>query len=190
MTDWPAIVSRHSGAVWQTAYRLLGNHAEAADCYQETFLAALEISRRQNVRNWCALLTRLATCRAVDGLRRRARHAARHDDLADWATVSSPNPGPAELAESAELSARLRVSLAELPPKQAEVFCLRYLSGLSYRQIARQIGMRTSAVGVLLHRARSRLREMLSTSASAAAAGETDPSRLAAGETEDSEVRQ
>ena len=162
MTDWQRIVAGHSGMVWRTAYRLLGNRGDAADCYQDTFLAALEMSRRQKVRNWRALLTRLCTCRAVDRLRRRRRDADRRDGVADWAAVPSPNPGPVEYAEAAELSARLRRALGELPDRQAEVFCLRCLDDLSYRDIARQLRIKTSAVGVLLHRARARLRELLS----------------------------
>ena len=162
MTDWQSIVDRHSGLVWRTAYRLLGSHADAADCMQEAFLAALEVSRRQRVRNWPGLLSRLATCRALDRLRRRIRLADRHTDLTDWAAVASPNPGPVQEAEAAELSARLRKALAELSPRHAEAFCLRFVSELSYRDIARQLGVDGSAVGVLLHRARRRLRELLS----------------------------
>ena len=162
MAEWQTIVSRHSPAVWRTAYRLLGDRDAAADCFQETFLTALELSRRQKVRNWAALLVRLCTCRAMDQLRRRLRHADRHDELADWSTVASPNPGPVEHAQADELSRRLRSALTELPDGQAEVFCLRCLNELSYREIARQLGIKPSAVGVLLHRARARLRQLLS----------------------------
>ena len=162
MADWQKIVSQHSGLVWKTAYRLLGNHQEAADCFQETFLAALELSRRQRVRNWPALLTRLCTCRAIDLLRRRLRQTHRTNGLDKWSSVASSNPGPVELAQASELSARIRLALTQLPNQQAEVFCMRFLNDLSYRDIARQLGIKNSAVGVKLHRARSRLRELLS----------------------------
>ena len=75
--------------------------------------------------------------------------------------MASANPGPVEEAQAAELSERLRGALAKLPEQEAEVFCLRCLSELSYRDIAQQLKLKTSAVGVLLHRARRRLREML-----------------------------
>lgn len=75
MTDWQKIVDRHSQAVWQTAYRLLGNREEAADCFQETFLGALELSRRERVGNFAALLRRLCICRAMDRLRKRLGRA-------------------------------------------------------------------------------------------------------------------
>ncbi len=157
MTDWERIVGRHGPAVWQTAYRLLGNRDEAADCYGQTFLAALEVARRQKVRNYGGLLRCLCTCRAMDRLRKRGRE----EGLADWSNVASANPGPVEEAQAAELSQRLRGALGKLPGKEAEVFCMRCLSELSYRDIGRQLGLKTSAVGVLLHRARGRLREVL-----------------------------
>ena len=162
MTTWSEIVGRHSGLVWQTAYRLLGNHADAADCTQDAFLAAVELSRRERIRNWGGLLQQLATRKALDQLRSRAARSRLGGGPPDWATVVSPNPGPAQEAEAAELAASLRAALCELPDRQAEVFCMRLLSELSYRDIARLLGLSTSAVGVLLHRARSRLREMLS----------------------------
>ncbi len=161
MTDWERIVSRHGPAVWQTAYRLLGNREEAADCYGQTFLAAIELSRRQKVHNYGGLLRCLCTCRAMDRLRQRARRSRQEESLADWSNVASANPGPADQAQAAELSQRLREALTKLPSQEAEVFSLRCLSELSYRDIARQLGLKTSAVGVLLHRARGRLRETL-----------------------------
>ena len=161
MTDWDRIVGREGPAVWQTAYRLLGNREDAADCYGQTFLAALEFSRGQKVRNYGGLLRCLCTCRAMDRLRKRVRQAGREGLLADWSNVASANPGPMEDAQAAELSERLRGALAKLPSQEAEVFCLRCMSELSYRDIGRQLGLKTSAVGVLLHRARGRLREAL-----------------------------
>lgn len=162
MTDWEGIVRRHSGLVWQTAYRLLGNEADAADCFQEAFLAALKLSRRQRVRNWAGLLQRLATRKALDVLRERARRSRVAGEPADWSAVAAAKPGPAQQTEAAELSARLRRALADLPPQQAEVFCLRFVGDLGYRQIGRLLGLNGSAVGVRLHRARQQLRKMLS----------------------------
>ena len=68
--DWQKIIKKHGPSVWKTAYRLLGDCTDAADCFQETFICALEVSRRQHVRNFSALLARLATSRAIDRLRR------------------------------------------------------------------------------------------------------------------------
>jgi len=156
--DWQAIIEKHGPAVWQTAYRLLGDHADAADCFQETFVSALEISRRQHVRHFSAILVHLATTRAIDRLRQRFRQPRCSAAPADWAAVPGSNPGPAQQAQQRELATRLRKSLSQLPPQEAQVFCLRHLNDMSYRQIAKALGIKTNAAGVLLHRARAKLR--------------------------------
>ena len=161
MTDWQRIVNDHNGLVWRTAYRLVGNEADAADCLQETFISAWKLSRRQAVTSWPGLLRRLATHRALDKLRSRSRQPG-NVALDDWMAAVSDVSEPVAQAQAAELSARLRVALTELPSKQAEVFCLRFLEELSYAEIAGQLQLKTSAVGVLLHRARASLRELLS----------------------------
>ena len=161
MVDWDAMISRDGPAVWRTAYRLLGNRADADDCFQETFLAALQVWRREQVQHPQALLQRLATARALDRLRRRYRRARREAGSDEWDEPGDASPQPPQLAESAELSDRLREALAALPGKQAQAFCLFYLDGWDYQQIAAHLEGTVNAVGVLLHRARHRLRELL-----------------------------
>ncbi len=162
MPDWDAIVGQHGRLVWRTAYRILGNHADAGDCFQETFLSALSAARRQRVENWGGFLQRLATARALDRLRQRLRHPARGGHLTDEAAVPCPAPGPPSQAEAQELSEQIRGALADLPPKQAEALCLHYLEQWSYQEVGRHLGIATNAVGSLLHRARAGLREALS----------------------------
>lgn len=164
--DWQVIVKQHGPIVWQTAYRLLGNYADTADCFQETFICAVQIWRRQRVRNFAALLYRLATARAIDQLRQRGRRS--HADTepipakaGTWANVPSRNPDPVQRLETEELAVKLRNAIAQLPQQQAEVFCLRYLNDMSYRLIAKQLGIKTSTAGVALHRARASLRMLL-----------------------------
>jgi len=160
MPDWQEILSRDGKAVWQTAYRLLGNRADADDCFQEAFLAALKVSRREEVQHWRALLQRLAAARAVDRLRQRHRQAA-HRQTADWDALAGHEPTPAQSALDAELSERLRAALGRLPPKQAEVFCLHCLEDWSYQEVAGHLAVSIDSVGVLVHRARKRLRQLL-----------------------------
>ncbi len=162
MTDWEAIIKQHGRAVWQIARRLLGNERDAADCFQETFVSALVASRRLRVRNWAGLLKTLAVRRALDGLRARVAQQNRCEAVADFSKVACQNPGPAEKAQALELGERLRSALGQLPPKQAEVVCLRYFHQMSDRQIAREIGIKQDSVRVVLHRAREGLRQLLS----------------------------
>lgn len=154
------IIEKHGPAVWKTAYRLLGNRADAADCFQETFVSAMKFCRRRRVKNFPALLNRLATARAMDQLRQRFRRANLGSSLADSSAVTGANPGPAQAVQQQELTDRLRDSLSKLPPGEAEALCLRYLNDMSYKQIADELGITTNATGVLIHRARARLRKL------------------------------
>jgi RNA polymerase sigma-70 factor (ECF subfamily) len=162
MVDWDDIIDREGPAVWRTVCRLLTHRADAEECFQETFVAALELWRRQPVRSARAVLQRLATARAVDRLRQRYRAGARRDEGDDAAgRAVDRSPSPPDHAAAAELAESLRTALADLPPKQADVFCLHCLDGFSYREVAEALGMSVDDVGVTLHRARARLREAL-----------------------------
>jgi RNA polymerase sigma-70 factor (ECF subfamily) len=155
------IVTEHGPLVWRTAYRLLANHADTADCFQETFLAALEVSRRQPVRNVPGLLVRLATTHAIDRLRQRVRQERGQAGCGDYHETCT-GCDPAGEAQAQELVGRLREAIGRLPAQEANVFCLRYLNEMSYRQIARELSIGVNAVGVALYRAKARLREALS----------------------------
>ena len=106
------------------------------------------------------LLRRLAAVRAMDRLRQRYRHRTGLQ-AANWDALPGPARSPSEVAEDSELGERLRAALACLPSKQAEVFCLHHLEDWSYQETASHLAISVDAVGVLLHRARHRLRELL-----------------------------
>jgi RNA polymerase sigma-70 factor, ECF subfamily len=161
LKEWPVIVRQHSPLVWQTAYRLLANHADASDCFQETFVGAWEMACRQPVRNWPGFLQHLATARALDQLRGRRRAAKHLAGPTELGGITSIQSGPLAQAQSHELAAQLRRALAELPEQQSQAFCLRHLNGFSYEQIADALGITVSNVGVSLHRATERLRVIL-----------------------------
>ncbi len=165
MTDWQGIINEYGPTVWRIVYRLLGDDADAADCFQETFISALEVSQRQRVRSFSALLTRLATARAIDRLRQRFPKAQLHPDAVDLVFVPSSDPWPVEQVQTLELAGQLRKALAGLSSQEAQIFCLRYLSDMSYRQIGKEFGIKTNTVGVLLHRAKTKLRAFLEAAA-------------------------
>jgi RNA polymerase sigma-70 factor, ECF subfamily len=164
IVDWDSVVAREGPTVWRAARRVVGNDADAEDVFQDTFVAAVELARRQPVRQWRGLLLRLAHARAIDRLRQRYRRAGREDAAgaeSNFDAVASDDPLPHQHAEAAELSARLREALAELPQKQAEVFCLFCLEGWTYQEISDHLDASIDAVGVMVHRARARLRTLL-----------------------------
>jgi RNA polymerase sigma-70 factor, ECF subfamily len=161
MTNWAEIVSEHGPAVWRTATRLLTNEADASDCFQRTFVSALEFAREQPVRNWRALLRRIATARAMEQLRLRYRQTGRRADCLPDTVADRSALDPGASFAAVELVDELRRALARIEARQAEVFCLVCLEDCSYRQIAQQLGISVNHVGVLLSRAKASLRTHL-----------------------------
>ena len=159
--SWEKIVKDNTSIVWQSAYRLLGNSADTQECFQNTFISALEVSRRQKVRNFRALLLYLSTRRAIDLLRRRQNKMQLHTVKTDVEILPLPRPGPLQQLQADELIENLRKALSNLPSQQAEAFCLRILNDMSNKEIAKQLDIKANAVGVLLHRAKNRLREIM-----------------------------
>ena len=68
---------------------------------------------------------------------------------------------PEAVAIERELSERLRLAIARLPPREAAVFCLRYFDDLAYDRIAETLQITAGAVATALHKARGRLESFL-----------------------------
>ncbi|MDZ4685353.1 MAG: sigma-70 family RNA polymerase sigma factor [Planctomycetaceae bacterium] len=158
--DWKTVLERDGPAAWRAAYRIVGQAADADDCLQEAALAAVQLSRREPVGNWRALLTRLAAARAVDRLRQRYRNRI-SATLDEQSAAMSDSHEPVASAQLEELQSQLRVALAQLSQDQATAFCLCALEGWTHAEAGEQLQTPSSTIGVLVHRARQRLRELL-----------------------------
>jgi RNA polymerase sigma-70 factor (ECF subfamily) len=158
MADWAAIVAEYGPQVWRTVFRVLKDYADAHDCYQDTFLAAWQLTPRDPA-DWGRIFTCLATRKAVDRLRQRIRSARVGRLDADPGPTTDDDP--AQGVRVAELLDKLRAGLAELPEKQAEVVWLSAMEGLTHHEISEQLRISVGEVRVLLHRGRQRLRERL-----------------------------
>jgi len=123
---------------------------EVDDCFQETFLSALRAYPRladgSNVRAW--VLT-IASRKAIDGHRRRARI-----DVSSGGVPDRPGaPGP---EEDPELWAAVR----KLPAKQRGAVVLRYVNDLTYREIAKVLDCSEAAARQSAKAGLDRLREV------------------------------
>ena len=149
----------HAGAVYDAAYRVTGNPSDAEDVVQTVFLRivrrppeAAEVGR--------GYFHRAAVHAALDVLRSRQR--AGWVPL-DQASGAADDTDPASDLHRSRQRRALRLALARLAPRSAEIFALRYFEGLSNPQIAALLGVSTPLVAVLLHRTRARLRKELQT---------------------------
>lgn len=159
----PNDLLQHADDIWRLCVRLVGNHADAEECFQQTFADALAYVQRHQSNSTILidtrrLLLRIATRRAMDRLRRRYRDREIHVALIGE-PVSSESVG--KRAELHELRESVRRVLATLPPQQSEAFLLRYIEELSVSQVALQMGVKPNHVRVLVHRALAVLRKAL-----------------------------
>jgi RNA polymerase sigma factor (sigma-70 family) len=161
MDEWIEVYERYGSLVWATVYRVLGNHAEALDCCQDVFAEVLDRSRPREVRDWAAFLKWLATRRALDRFRKHRAENIHFDAASDVSVIQGEATRPDARASLGELTDRLKRELGRLPPQQAEAFWLLSIEQMSYREIGEQLRVDVNQVGVLVHRARQRLREWL-----------------------------
>jgi RNA polymerase sigma-70 factor, ECF subfamily len=163
MATWDEIVADEGPIVVRLARRILGPGPDAEDVAQEVFLESFLLHQKQDVNNWGGLLRKVATRRALDRLRRRRRTTP-----LDGVEITDATSDPYEAAVAGELAERLRRALADLPDGQAAAFSLRYFDDLTYDQIAEVLGIEPSAVGMALHKARTKLQTLLNVDAKAA----------------------
>ena len=140
--------------VWSSVYRILNDHADALDCYQEVFFEAYRQTGGRSVDDWPSLLKWLSVRRAIDGLRRRKRQDAVGRTSGDALDFVAGRDDVTDAVQLQELMDRLTSELANIPDRQAEAFWLRCVERLTYAEIARQMESDTSEIGVLIHRAR------------------------------------
>jgi len=152
-SEFDRVFRAYHGLVFRTAYRITGNAADAEDVSQIVFL---RLFRRGDhgevVENEESYLRRAAINAALDVI--RSRQANRTVDLTDL---------PAEPAQhdTRELRQLLGRALAQLKPRPAEIFALRFLEGFTNPQIARMLGLSRVLVAVIVHRTRQQLRKEL-----------------------------
>lgn len=89
---------------------------------------------------------------------RRRRPQSSLEGLLD---LPSPGESPHEAAARQEELAGVLSAIAELPEREQEIIALRFVAGLSNREIAHAMGLSNSNVGVILFRAIRKVRDRL-----------------------------
>jgi RNA polymerase sigma-70 factor (ECF subfamily) len=146
----------HHGLVFRTAYRITGNAGDAEDVLQTVFLRLLRRGPNTEALDHPeSYLRRAAINAALDVI--RSRQADQTVPLPGDGSGLMP-PAPADLSG---LRQALTRALAQLKPRPAEIFALRFIEGLSNRQIAQTLGISQVLVAVIVHRTRQQLRKEL-----------------------------
>ena len=149
----------HYDRVYRAAYRVTGSATDAEDVLQTVFLRLARQGSELNLEpHPASYLHRAAVNASLDLLRQRGRAAA--VPLDDAAAVSAQDD-PARAHHDRELQRAMREAVAQLNDNQAQMFALKYFEGYDNQQIAALLDTSPMVVGVLLHRARARVKKAL-----------------------------
>jgi RNA polymerase sigma-70 factor (ECF subfamily) len=170
------LVRRHHAAMLRLASGYVPSLAVAEEVVQDTWLGVLRgldgFEGRSSVTTWLfrILVNRARTAGTRErrsiaiGDPGRAVDQSRFDAAGAWA---SPPEHWVEDADdrlhAAKLAGRLRSAIDELPERQRGVVTLRDVEGLSSEEVCSVLAISESNQRVLLHRGRSRLRQVLET---------------------------
>lgn len=154
-TDWSELYRVVFPDLVRFLHRKVWDGDRARDLAQEAFVRALQHEPRKP-RAW---LFQVASNLARDEARtvvRRKRHLAllKAEELGR----GEDGPDPVEALADEEREQKVRAALAALSERDRETLLL-WDAGMSYTEIARQVGLAVGAVGTTLSRARRRLAE-------------------------------
>lgn len=146
--DWEAIYQDNATWVYRTMFARVGNRADAEDLTAEVFLAALRPLRISasvaEVRGY--LRTTARTVLAAHWRATLGREVTTIDDL-----IAAAAPDSEEAISSAPQ--RVGAVLSALPEKYRRILELRFLSGRSIKESARELDVSVANAKVLQHRA-------------------------------------
>jgi RNA polymerase sigma-70 factor, ECF subfamily len=148
--DFDGLYRHHAPSVYRYTYAVLGNHADAEDVTQQTFLnayrACAQGTQPRKAENWLLTI-------AHNELRRHFRTTGRKPVEVE---LDEELAGPTAERIDPSLAEVLR-ALRRLPPAQRSAIVMREFEGRAYAEIAETMGMSRSALEALTFRARRSL---------------------------------
>ncbi len=149
------LVDAYQSAVYNLAYRMLGNAPEAEDAAQEAFVRAYtKLHTYQPERSFSSWLLSIASHYCIDRLRSRRPAWLSLDDEPMETTLPSREIPPEETAIARERQDEVQQMVDALPHGYRVPVILHYWYGLSYAEIAEIMSLSIQAVKSRLHRAR------------------------------------
>ncbi len=168
-----SLVQRHQRGIFNFILRSVRDRGKAEELLQEVFLRVVRAKDRYErtakfttwvyaiARNLCVDESRRARFRDHQSL--DAQRPGRDGD--GGATLLAKMPAPQvptdEAAEAPTLRKRMSAAIDALPDDQREVFLLRQLSGLSFREIGETLGVPENTIKSRMRYALEKLREHL-----------------------------
>jgi RNA polymerase sigma-70 factor (ECF subfamily) len=163
--EYSDLYRAHLRDVYSYAYYRVGNHHDAEDLTEQTFLQAyrhFERAQRESdgrpLRPW---LIRIAHNLAANLYRDRSRRPASPIDDTPELVASHTTE---DLVEGRDELSRVLAGVQRLPDDRREALIMRFALGMDNREIARAMGRSDGATKVLIHRAIKQLEQMVGAS--------------------------
>lgn len=150
-----AAYDAHADAIFRHCYFKTSEREVALDMTQDVFLKTWTYMQKQPVLNMRAFLYRIADNLAIDWYRRRKAESL--DALMDEGF--EPAVEENRIEEQAEVALAL-AKLRELDDGDQKLITLRFVEGLSPREIGEILGQHENTISVRLHRAMKRFRAL------------------------------
>ena len=161
--EFSELYRAHLRDVYSYAYYRVGDHHDAEDLTEQTFLQAyrhferaLRESSGRPLRPW---LIRIAHNLAANFYRDRSRKPV--SAIEDAGVIAATHTTESLVEGREELKAIL-AGVQQLPDDRREALIMRFALGMDNREIARALGRTDGATKVLLHRAIRQLEEIVS----------------------------
>ena len=154
--EFRPVFLEHYSRILAILIRLLGDRSRAEEMANDAFWRlyrqpALQVDG--NVGGW---LYRTATNLGIDALRASGRRR-QYEEAAAGARDGAKTSSPLEDLLREEKRNRVRTVLSLIKPAQAQLLILRS-SGLSYKELADALNVKTTSIGTLLNRAEEEFR--------------------------------
>ncbi len=152
------IVKKYQRMVYYLALKMVGNHQDADEVAQKTFLSVYKnlarFEGRSSLKTWIFRI-------AMNYSKNLIRDRARHDGEEVTERVGSLESAVEDRIENVQRRRLVREAMASLPPRQKEVLEMRAFGNLSFAEIAQSVGISTSAAKVNYHYAVKALKSLL-----------------------------
>ncbi len=177
VSDPSGWVDQHGDYLFRYALMRVRNREAAENLVQETFLAALTARKsftgRSTERTW---MVGILKHKIIDTYRKSFREKSISEIQTDeeqtidsfYDAVGNPGkypkdwmPDPEKLLHSKEFWDILKGCLSKLPERTAAAFSMREMDDLDTAEICKELGISSTNLWVILHRARLQLRECL-----------------------------
>lgn len=161
------LVRRFQRKVYSLAFQVLGNHLDADEVVQETFVRIYKRRKElADVKYFSTFLLRVASNYAIDLLRKQKGHSQMNEDASSLPgdvqmDLARRVATPREDFENKYLLEEIKRALRELPPKQQLTAIMHDIEGYTKAEIAEILGCPEATVRSNLHIARTKLRKIL-----------------------------